>query len=44
MQGSDLVLEMKSSSARDMRRVDMEERGLSPEQIAAYMGEETPHA
>ncbi|CAM9590192.1 unnamed protein product, partial [Laminaria digitata] len=42
MQGADQILEMESMAAKDMQRGQMEDRGLSAEQISAYLGEETP--
>ena len=44
MQGADQILEMERMAAKDMQRGQMEERGLSAEQIAAYLGEEIPVA
>lgn len=38
MQGGEQIKEMESMAAKGMRRGEMEERGLSPEQIAAYLG------
>lgn len=40
MQGADQLREMESMTARDQKRAEMEQRGLSPEQIAAYLGEQ----
>eukprot|EP00903_Cladosiphon_okamuranus_P012503 g11707.t1 len=42
MQGADQVQEMESMTARDQKRAEMEQRGLSDEQIAAYLGEASP--
>lgn len=42
MQGADQILEMERMAAKDMQRGQMEDRGLSAEQISAYIGEETP--
>ena len=39
MQGADQIREMESMTARDQKRAEMEQRGLSAEQIAAYLGE-----
>ena len=40
MQGADQIREMESATARDRKRAEMEQRGLSAEQIAAYLGED----
>eukprot|EP00752_Nemacystus_decipiens_P004980 g4528.t1 len=42
MQGADQIREMESLTARDQKRAEMEERGLSKEQIAAYLGDASP--
>lgn len=39
MQGAEQIFEMERMAAKDMQRGKMEDRGLSAEQIAAYMGE-----
>lgn len=41
MQGGELMQELEALGARDAHRGRMVERGLSPEQIAAYMGKQT---
>ncbi|CAN0369656.1 unnamed protein product, partial [Ectocarpus fasciculatus] len=40
MQGAEQLREMESMTAKDQKRAEMEQRGLSEEQIAAYLGEE----
>ena len=42
MQGADQILEMERMAAKGMQRGQMEDRGLSAEQISAYIGDETP--
>lgn len=42
MQGADQLREMESMTAKDQKRAEMEQRGLSSEQIAAYLGEDPP--
>lgn len=42
MQGAEQLREMESMTAKDQRRAEMEQRGLSEEQIAAYLGEDAP--
>lgn len=41
MQGAEQILEMERMASKDMQRGQMEDRGLSAEQISAYMGEKT---
>ncbi|CAN0270184.1 unnamed protein product, partial [Ectocarpus sp. 13 AM-2016] len=38
MQGAEQLREMESMTARDQKRAEMEQRGLSEQQIAAYLG------
>ncbi|CAB1119806.1 unnamed protein product [Ectocarpus sp. CCAP 1310/34] len=38
MQGAEQLREMESMTAKDQKRAEMEQRGLSEEQIAAYLG------
>lgn len=40
MQGAEQLREMESRAAKDQKRAEMEQRGLSREQIAAYLGED----
>ena len=39
MQGADQIKEMERMAFKDMQRAQMLEKGLSKEQIAAYLGE-----
>ncbi|CAN0106716.1 unnamed protein product [Scytosiphon promiscuus] len=40
MQGAEQLREMESRAAKDQKRAKMEQRGLTREQIAAYLGED----
>lgn len=42
MQGAEQLREMESMTAKDQKRAEMEQRGLSEEQIAAYLGKDAP--
>lgn len=44
MQGAEQLREMESMTAKDQKRAEMEQRGLSEEQIAAYLGEGAPRS